>query len=178
MKHMSIVLIALLACAFGIYFFLVRGTNVEDRSGFDVVHWPPSTAEICRLAETNGTDPDTPAGQAARARYTTLFKKRYRSHTPIMAVGLRFPRSGRLDLMVPARMEPWNMDRLAVNTEREVREAFGHSFDIDLFITYIGAPPLKIGELRPSAGSSDSLQIEHYTRAVHIPERASVAIRK
>jgi hypothetical protein len=74
-------------------------------------------------------------------------------------------------------MEPWSMDRLAVNTWRETQQAFGHPFDIDLFITYIGAPPLKVGELRRTKDSPDKLEIVHFARPKFMSHDGGVAVR-
>jgi hypothetical protein len=176
-KHTYIALVVLLVLFCGLYAYLIRVPAVDDRSGFDVLNWPPNTTEMCRLLGTNGTDPNTPVGLQARGRYLKLFKKRYRDHNPMMAIGMRFSSAGRLDLLTPARMEPWCMDRLAVNTWHEAQAAFGHPFDIDLFITYIGSPPLKIGELRRTKDSPDKLEIVHFARP-RMPSRdGKVALR-
>lgn len=163
MERTYIALGTLILLAAGVVAFITRVPAVDDQSGFDLLNWPPNAAEMCRLAGANGTDPNTPAGRDARERYVGLFKKRYRDHTPMMAVGIRFSGSGRLDLLTPARMEPWCMDRLAVNAWHETQNVFGHPFDIDLYITYIGAPPLKIGELRKAVSSTDKVEIVHFS---------------
>jgi hypothetical protein len=96
---------------------------------------------------------------------------------PMMAIGMRFPLANKIDLFTPARMEPWSMDRLAVNTWREAHAAFGHSFDIDLFITYIGIPPLKVGELRQAKNSPDSVDIVHFAKPLQPGQNHGVAVR-
>jgi len=154
MARLWIFLIVLLLLGWTGYAYITRDPTTDDQSGFDVnaANWPPAPADLIREVGANGQDPNSPQGAANRLKFATLFKNRYRSHTPMMAIGLRFARSGCINLMTPARMEPWNMDRLAVETLNEAQAAFGHPFDIDLFITYIGAPPIKIGELRPMPG--------------------------
>jgi hypothetical protein len=178
LKQISISLAVLLVLSGGIYLFLTHVPPEEDRSGFDIVNWPPSMVELSHLVRTNGADPNTPAGLAARDRYMELFKRRYRTHQPMMAVGIRFTRTGRIDLLTPARMEPWNLDRLAVNTWQETQMVFGHPFDIDLFITYIGSPPLKIGELRRANDSSGKLEIVHYSIPILPQQTRRIAIRR
>lgn len=168
-------LVALIFLSLIAYTCLTRQSAIDDPSGFDisVASWPPNSADLCRIAGTNGTDPKTPEGLATRERFIALFKKRYRRHSPMMAVGLRIEPSDRIELMTPARMEPWNMDRLAVETWHETQAAFGHPFDIDLYITYIGTPPLKIGELRRSASAPNKVEIVHLARPIPTEENHS-----
>jgi len=177
MENTNKALIVLLLIAGGVYICLTRAPASEDKSGFDVLNWPPNRTEMCSLVAAHGTDPHTPAGLAARERYVTLFKKRYRAHDPMMAIGLRFPPSGPLDLLTPARMEPWSMDRLAVNAWQETRQAFGHPFDIDLYITYIGSAPIKVGELRMAKDSPNNLEIVHFKQPIIKSRERGVAVR-
>ena len=158
-------LVALLLVGGILYKVLTKEPALADESGFDLKAdvWPPSTAELCRLANAHGTDPNTAEGRAVRERFTTIFKNRYRKHSPMMAVGVRFRESGSLDLLLPARMEPWNMDRIAVLLWHESQIAFGHKFPIDLYITFIGMAPVKVGELRPSPQNPNQIEVHYLT---------------
>lgn len=168
MLRMWIILAVLFVATWATYAYLVRDPVVEDRSGIDMLGpaWPPTSADLVRQVGANGKDSDTPEGKAARQRFTYLFKKRYREHDPQMAMGIRFKPGALVDVLFPPRMEPWTMDRLAVHTWHETQQAFGHPFNIDLYITYIGVPPLKIGELRPQVSDPTKLQIVHFAKPI------------
>ena len=122
----------------------------------DFSHWTPTPSEVRVELDAFHTEKER------RARFAALFTQRFRRHEPPMAVGLRFLEDDRVKLMYPARMEPWNMDRLALAVWKEMKDDFGHSFDIDLYITFIGAAPIKIGELRPMAVNPSCAQINHH----------------
>ena len=99
--------------------------------------------------------------------FAEMFTKRFRIHDLKMAVRLRFmerepSRSSvaNIRLMCPARTEPWNMDRLALAAWREVRQCLDENCDIDIYETYIGALPRKIGVLRSTAGDHPVAHIE------------------
>jgi hypothetical protein len=88
--------------------------------------------------------------EGAHLKFRTMFQARYREHDPPMAIGLHFLRRNTLKLMCPARMEPWFIDRIAVAAWQEASDDFGAPFDVDIYATYIGMAPKKIGQLRPS----------------------------
>jgi len=95
--------------------------------------------------------------------FAELFTTRFRKHDSKMAVRARFvaAQNGRshIKLMCPARLEPWNMDRLALATWREAKDCLGETCDIDVYETFIGAIPRKIGELRTSTDKIPIAQI-------------------
>lgn len=151
----AVILVGLLAWT---YF---AGRNADASGlGDDFDAWSPTPVALRQEAGTNGTDPRTKAGQTVRDRFADLFKKRFRRHDPPVAVGMRFA-NNTVILLCPARMEPWNMDRLAVDAWHETQTAFGHPFDVDIYITYIGGPPVKVGELRPAPGHPDRVVISY-----------------
>lgn len=99
--------------------------------------------------------------------FAEMFTQRFRIHDLKMAVRLRFiertpSRSSvaNIRLMCPARTEPWNVDRLALAAWREVRICLQEDCDIDIYETYIGALPRKIGVLRTTAGLHPNAHIE------------------
>ena len=139
----------------------------EDGPAF--LNWPPSPQEIVRVTAANGTDPKTAEGLKARDRFADVFKGRYRQHEPMIAVGMRFREPNVIDLMVPARMEPWNIDRIAVEAWKESNTAFGHPFDVDLYISYIGVPRIKIGELRQNSAHPGRVVITYLKKGIPSP---------
>ena len=97
--------------------------------------------------------------------FAELFTTRFRKHDSKMAVRARFvaAQNGRshIKLMCPARLEPWNMDRLALATWREAKDCLGETCDIDVYETFVYAPSRKIGELRNSLDKTPVAQIRH-----------------
>ncbi len=97
--------------------------------------------------------------------FAERFTERFRMHEPKMAVRARFEEishaRNRIKLMCPARLEPWNMDRIALSAWREAKDCLGENCDIDLYETFIGSAPRKIGELR-NAGGAKSVADIHY----------------
>lgn len=99
--------------------------------------------------------------------FAKQFQGRYRQHDPAMAVGLHFARHDTVRLLTPARMEPWNLDRLALTAWKETRANFGHSFKVDIYETFIGTAPIKIGTLRALKSHGDGVQIAYNYPAVN-----------
>lgn len=101
--------------------------------------------------------------------FAGLFTKRIRGCDPVMAVLARFdtknPQHTIIRLMCPARMEPWNMDRVAIQAWRESKDCLGRSYDIDLYETYIGAAPRKTGELRCDPAKASVAVVSHLSSA-------------
>ena len=118
----------------------------------------------------------TPLSETDRQNFfAELFTHRIRGPQPSIAVRVAFvakdPKHVFLRLMCPARMEPWNMDRLAVQVWREAKDCLGQSYDVDMYETYIGAAPRKAGELRCSQASPFVAAISHN------PARCSAQLR-
>ena len=108
--------------------------------------------------------------------FADLFTQRFRSHDSKVAVRARFveakPGQTHIKMMYPARMEPWNMDRIALVAWRESKDCLGKPYDIDLYETYIGAKPHKIGELRSSGDKTPLASIHYISEA----ERSALAL--
>jgi hypothetical protein len=130
----------------------------DGELGPDFMHWSPTPADIYQAMDS------MPNEKQRQEKFAELFAKRFRRHEPPIAIGMRFLEGNRIKLMCPARMEPWNMDRLALATWKETREDFGHPFDIDIYITFIGSAPVRVGELRPMEANPNFAEI-HYHRA-------------
>jgi len=134
----------------------------DEGLSIDFASWPPTTSEVLQKLPDAGTPP-TPAKEKEReGQYAKLFTSRFRNHDPAMAVGMRFLPDEHIKLMCPARMEPWNMDRLAITAWRETRDMFGRTFDVDIYATYIGAPPVLVGQLRPTKEDSKQVNIRYF----------------
>ena len=132
------------------------------REGFDPENdfalWQP-TADMIRK--------ELPSGPPAerQAAFGLLFQKRFRKHDPGKAIGVHFMPDGKIQLLTPARLEPWNIDRIALMLYREVQQDLNKNCDIDIYETFIGTPALKIGELRPSLKSPQQVLVRfQYSR--------------
>lgn len=128
------------------YFIYAHKTEADPYEAF--TKWPPATATIqqslASLIVPTGGNKET----AQRDEFAHMFQSRFRNHEPMMAIGLKFTNTNRIKLMCPARMEPWNVDQLALSAWKDSRAVLGKSYDVDIFETYIGTAPIKIGELR------------------------------
>jgi hypothetical protein len=146
----------------GLAFFLYYRHRTADADPYeDFSAWPPSAATIRQKLAVSETP--TPEQEAARRdQFAQMFQSRFRNHEPMYAIGLKFRKDGDKDLlklMCPARMEPWNIDRIAYAAWKESQEVFGKTFDLHIYETYIGTPPIKIGELRPDPKNPQAVQI-------------------
>ncbi len=70
-----------------------------------------------------------------------------------------------IKLLCPARMEPWNTDKLAEAAWQEARQAFGKPYNVNIYATYIGTPPILIGSLRPETGHPDIAYVTYLSPA-------------
>jgi hypothetical protein len=137
--------------------------------------WSPDTKAIRRELDSRyPVIPDGKNEEARRELFCELFKNRYRHHQPQIAVGMRILPGNRIKLMCPARMEPWNLDRLAMAAWRETREIFGATFTLDIYETYIGATPHLIGKLRPLPDNPKIAQITYNQTAYRTSKRVRV----
>ncbi len=122
------------------------------------------------LANQKRGEVTTPLSDAdQQILFAGLFTKRIRGCDPVIAVLARFdtrdPQHTIIRLMCPARMEPWNMDRVAVQAWREAKDCLGRSYDVDLCETYIGAAPRKTGELRCDPAKASVAVVTHLSPA-------------
>lgn len=147
------------------YNIAVQRSLDEGGLSSDFSHWSPTAQEVKQELDAAALHSE----KERKEKFVPLFENRYRRHDPPMAVGIRFLEGNRIKLMCPARMEPWNMDRLALATWRETRAEFGHPFDIDIYITFIGASPLEVGELRPMAADANFAEIHYHPAVIPMP---------
>ena len=148
-----------------LYYWEGRAAPLPENG--DSHDWKPTAAAI---RSELGPLPPAANVQAAAARrelFALRFRQRYRTRQEALAVCLHFQPDGRVKLMCPARMEFWNLDRLAQAAYSETRDNFGHTFDIDIYETYIGAATVKIGEVRPDPARPQTARVTY-----HYPVRA------
>lgn len=152
------------AVALGALSYLVIGKMQQSAYGMDqsakYATWQPDAAEVQRTLGTPNAAAPGDYQDERHQKFAKLFQDRYRSHqSEQIAVGLRFQEHGRIKLMCPARQEPWETNQLAMAAWKEARAIFGTAFDVDIFATYIGTPPVKIGTLRPDAQNPEVARI-------------------
>lgn len=129
------------------------------REGFDpeneFANWQPTAAMIRQ---------ELPAGTPAEREqaFALLFQQRFRKHEPGKAIGVRFMKDGRIHLLTPARLEPWHIDRIAMMLYRETQQDFNKNYDIDIYETFIGTPPIKIAELRTSLKTPPQVNVVYH----------------
>ncbi|HZO89314.1 MAG TPA: hypothetical protein VFB38_13355 [Chthonomonadaceae bacterium] len=161
MRRMWIICPALaaigLSSSVAVYKFQQRAEAQEN----DYTTWQPDAAAIrtalAALPAASGAHID----DTRHKEFAQLFQRRFRTHEPAMAVGLHFRNNHLIKLLCPARLEPWNANLLALSAWQEAREAFGQPWDVDIYATYIGIPPVKIGMLRPLPDHPDIARITY-----------------
>ena len=168
MKPRWIVLISLVLLGLLSYYYHLDDQRREASTSYGgFAEWPPNAGAIRqKLAPLEGTaDPNkvTPRHK----QYALLFEGRFRKHDPPLAIGMKFLDGKLIKLMCPARMEPWIIDTVALSAWRESGAAFGHSYDIDIYETFIGMPPVQIGRLRPQANDPRAAVIRYAYPAVN-----------
>jgi len=131
----------------------------------DFANWQPS-AETIRLSLPQGNPVER------ERAFALLFQQRFRKHDPGKAIGVHFMSSGKIHLLTPARLEPWNIDRIALMLHREAQADLGKHYDINIFETFIGTPPLQIAELRLSAQQKEQVEVhfKYPSTADNIPK--------
>jgi hypothetical protein len=138
------------------YFFYDRTANADPYNEFTT--WPPTSAAIRQELKTEVPNNDE---KARRQLFAKLFQSRFRNHQPMMAIGMKFMENGHIKLMCPARMEPWDMDNIAMSLWHETHDVFGTNYEVDIYETFIGMPPLKVGELRAVPMRPDIVHISY-----------------
>ena len=129
-------------CAAAAFFGLRRPER--DPAGLPAtLAWHPTPAEIAH--EVASAAPSM--SESARVNlFCLLFQRRYREHE--MAIKAQQCRPGRLRLTCAAYMQPWDKAHLAMQLVKEARAVTGKQFDVDIVDSYIGAPQIKVAELR------------------------------
>ena len=128
----------------GTVFLFLNRSGEPDSADFS--QWKPSPATLKQ--EVGPAKSDRRGEALRRDKFIRLFQNRFREHNPPRAVGIKFESDNMLFLKCEAGMSPWDRDKVATMLWNEARDAFGKSFEMDIFETYIGTRPIKIGELR------------------------------
>jgi hypothetical protein len=127
-----------------------------------LVSWQPDAGALRQALAPPAGKAGTPDEKARHRQFSRLFQSRFRNHQPPIAVGMRFvEEKHRIKLMCPARMEPWDMDRVALCAWQETHAVFGRAYDIDIFETFIGTPPVWVGKLHATSNRPDVAQITY-----------------
>ncbi len=143
--------------------------DVPSNIEYDFKDWPPEANEIKSQIQQINTVKDGKTVEVQReVLFSELFKNRFRTHTPMKAIGVKIEPGYKLKLMCPARMEPWEIDGVAMAAWKESQDDLGKPYEVDIFETYIGTAPIKIGELRTQPGDQKTVHIAYkYPDAPH-----------
>ncbi len=172
MRRRSTVFLSLtLVCCLG---FFVRNRNAEQQDPMvEMMQRKPSKEEIVQsVREAKPNKPTETIDNAKRRVFAEMVKQRYRKGEPSIAVGLRFTSPKRVRFFVPARMDPWEIDRIIYALWYEGVSALDTELEIDVCETFIGMAPVKIGELRHITGTKEKLNVvytyskQHYAKTI------------
>jgi len=149
MNRRLVVSLVVIAVALSGLFLWIRDRfgGEQDQLG-NYMSWSPSATAIRQAIGPAAARAGSAEDKARQTQFSKLFQSRFREHDPPIAIGMHFQKVNRIKLMCPARMEPWDMDRVAMSAWHEAQDAFGRDCEIDIYETFIGTPPIKIGELR------------------------------
>ncbi|HEV2474169.1 MAG TPA: hypothetical protein VGS41_15940 [Chthonomonadales bacterium] len=149
--------------AAGAIYFINSLVSAQDSSDDAFSTWPPTAAAIQKaLGPPNGRTNIPDWLEPRHKTFALMFQKRFRSHTPAVPIGLHFMGHNLMKVLCPARMEPWNMDRITLAAWKEAKQSFHQAYNIDIYLTYIGIPPVKVGEARPLPGHPGAIQIQYH----------------
>ena len=137
----------------------------------DFTHWHPSNREVQLSMQSY----HTASTKNALKHFAQLITQRYRGHNPPFAVLIRYKNPTYLKLECPARMAPWNMNRLAVDLWREAHNDLNQNITVGIYRTYIGAKPYLIGTLVPAQSGSTTIASINYTGLNTMPRFAPPA---
>jgi hypothetical protein len=164
--------VAALSILFGIICVLYYRAQVaaaEVGEYDNVTAWAPNVQTVHQRVD-NDVKRSPGNAKVHLKTFGDLLTQRFRNHDPQKAVRVTFKHdlinnTDMLVLMCPARMEPWNMDWLAVQTWKEAKDDLGASYPIDIFITYIGLSRIKVAELRPVTGDAARVAVRYLSPA-------------
>jgi hypothetical protein len=125
----------------------------------DMATWQPDAAALQESMNARFGKTITLDNAAARDLFTQIFQQRYREHKPQLAVGIKLYPAGNVRLLVPSRLEPWHINRIALAAYREVQDNFGVSVPVDVYETFVGASPVKVGQARADAHDPQHLRV-------------------
>ncbi len=128
--------------------------ETDPTSGFQ--QWVPTATEVHAKVDTasGGQNANASNALAGRRLFAKLITNRFRAHDPPVAVLVKYHPDNWFALECPARMEPWNLDNLALDVWRESRDDLSISCPIMIYRTYIGAKPVLVGTLQPDKSNT------------------------
>lgn len=128
--------------------------------------WQPDAAAIRSSLHTQFGKKITIDNLEAKQMFALSFQRRYRDHAIQLAVRLKFCDDGTIRLLLPSRLEPWYMDKIALAAYRETRDAFHKEQPIELYETFAGAAPVHIGQVNADPNDPALLRVTfNYTRS-------------
>jgi hypothetical protein len=149
----ALVATLLAAAACGIKLF--NNMTTVPQAGTDYADWAPSADAVAQSVAAEKDD------WARAAKFAEMFQRRFRDHSPAVAVGLHLKPGIPGIILFPARMEPWEMNRIAYMAWSEAKHDLGNSLDIDIYRTFIGIPAIRIGQLRAARDTPDRVLVDY-----------------
>lgn len=131
-------------------------------------HWAPEMDELPDLSQWP-PDAQTVAHELAsekdmakkRALFASLLTSRFRDRPDAIAIRVSWTNPNTIKLCCPARMEPWNMSRIALMVWHEARNDLGENCSITIFHTYISPGLIKVGELQPMPQNPNRAKVKY-----------------
>lgn len=116
-------------------------------------NWPPDAAQVAReLATVKDLN-------QKRSLFASLLTSRFRERNSAIAVRISWMGPTSLKLCCPARMEPWNMSRIALMVWREARVDLNNNCTITIYHTYISPGLVKVGKLLPEPQNPNRAEV-------------------
>ena len=148
----------ILACAATVlclptYFVYLMHLPPHVASLDEITRWQPDAIAIRSSLHTRYGKNIPADNLEAKQMFAMSFQQRYRDHAIQLAVRLKFCPDGTVRLLLPSRLEPWYMDKIALAAYRETRDTFHQKQPIGLYETFAGAAPVHIGQV--SADTND-----------------------
>ncbi len=148
------------------YYLYLMNSPPHVASLDEMARWQPDAAAIRSSLHTRYGKNITADNVEAQQMFALSFQQRYRDHAIQLAVRLKFCPDGTIRLLLPSRLEPWYMDKIALAAYRETRDIFHQAHPIELYETFAGAAPVKIGQVNADAHDPNLLRVTFdYTRS-------------
>ena len=158
MKRGTLACTAIVVCLPGYFVWQMQHlTAPEDNDAME--SWQPTAEAIRSTLQAEYRTKLTADNLEAKQAFGLAFQQRYRTHATQLAVCLKFREDGAIRLMLPSRLEPWYMDKIAFAAYRETRELFHITKPITLFETFAGAAPVPIGQVSPDPADSNLVRV-------------------
>lgn len=130
----------------GLIFLSVHRRTDPVHTPLEMAGWSPTPPTIQKDVKAARLKYAINDSADIRARFILDFQERYRSNG--LAVAVRFGPKGKVRLLCGATLARWQMARIAITLHDELQSLFGHSGDIDIYVTYIVKQVQHIGVAR------------------------------